>query len=162
MATLIEDQGARAGFLPLRLPAEVRRAKLAAFNRRREIAWFGFEGRYGDPALAEIVIPRVQEGLLGGGGLAAVNGGVIGAGFDAVFVLAGLGHFDADVVVTLELSVRFLSLARAEHPLAFRGGVTRSSRSFAFAQGALAPADGGAVFATATAMVAPASGGARP
>ena len=162
MAASTEPPGARAEFLPFRLPAEVRRAKLEAFNRRREIAWFGFEGRYGDPALAEIVIPRVQEGLLGGGGVAALNGGAIAAGFDAVFVLAGLGHFASDVVVTLDLSVRFLSLARADQPLAFRAGVTRSSRSFAFAQGALAPAGGGAVYATATAMVAPASAGGRP
>lgn len=161
MATSTEPHGARAEFLPFRLPAEVRRAKLAAFNQRREIVWFGFEGRDGDPAVAEIAIPRLQEGLLGGGGLAALNGGVIAAGFDAVFVLAGLGHFDSDVVVTLDLSVHFLSLARADRPLAFRGGVTRSSRSFAFAQGALAPAEDGPAFATATAMVAPASGARR-
>lgn len=159
MATPTDAQGARAEFLRFRQPAEARRAKLAAFNRRPEISWFGFEGRFGDPALAEILVSRVQEGLLGGGGVAALNGGAIAAGFDAAFVLAGLGHFDSDVVVTLELSAHFLSLARADRPLAFRAGVTRSSRAFAFAQGSLTPIDGGAAFATATAMLAPAAGG---
>ena len=159
MDTATDALGGRAAFLPFRLAAEARRARLAAFNRRREILWFGFEGRYGEPALAEVVVTRMQDGLLGGGGDAALNGGAISAGFDAAFVLAGLGHFDSEVVVTLELSTHFLSLARADRPLAFRAGVTRSSRGFAFAQGSLAPLDGGAAFATATAMLAPVSAG---
>jgi acyl-coenzyme A thioesterase PaaI-like protein len=106
---------------------------VASFNRRAEIGWFGFEGRFAEPGVAEIVLAQPQPGWLGGGGVDAINGGVIAAGFDAAFVLAGLGHFDADVVVTLELSVQFLSLARADRPLLFQAAVTRSSRGFAFA-----------------------------
>jgi acyl-coenzyme A thioesterase PaaI-like protein len=155
MATLTDVHGARAGFLPFRVPADARGARRGAFNRRAEILWFGSEGRFAEPSVAEIRVAHLQQGLLGGGGIAALNGGAISAGFDAAFVLAGLGHFESDVVVTLELSVQFLALARADAPLAFRTGVTRSSRAFAFAQGTLAPVDGGAAFATATAMVAP-------
>ncbi|MBK0392589.1 PaaI family thioesterase [Ramlibacter algicola] len=153
-ATLAEP-GLRLGLLPFRLGAAERRARLASFACRSEIGWFGFEGRYAGPGIAEITLSRLHPGVLGGGGVAALNGGVVAAGFDAAVVLAGLGHFDADVVVTLELSVQFLSLARTDAPLVFRAGLTRSSRGFGFAQAVLEPVAGGAPFATATAMVAP-------
>ena len=143
MATLTDVQGARVEFLPFRLGAGARLAKLAAFNQRTEIAWFGFKGGFAGPQLAEIVVSQMQNGLLGGGGAPALNGGAIAAGFDAAFVLAGLGHFDADVVITLQLSVQFLALAKVDQSLVFSAGVTRSSRAFAFAQGALLPRGGG-------------------
>ena len=149
------NDGLRLEVRPFRLVPAQREARLAGFARREEIAWFGFEGRYAGPAIAEIRLSRLHPGVLGGGGGAALNGGVIAAGFDAAVVLAGLGHFDADVVVTLELAVQFLSLARTEAPLAFRAGLTRTSRGFGFAQAMLAPAGGGQPFATASAIVAP-------
>jgi acyl-coenzyme A thioesterase PaaI-like protein len=142
--------------VPFRLSQEARASKLPKFNERAEIRWFGFRGAFVEPAWSEVDVERLDPGALGGGGTAALNGGVIAAGFDAAFVLAGLGHYDSDVVVTLELSVQFLSLARAAEPLVFRAGVTRSSRGFAFAQGALLTRSGGVTFATASAMVAPA------
>lgn len=144
-----------AAFIPFRLSTASRSAKLSAFNERAEVVWFGFEGSYVDDSMAVVAPVPIHQGALGGGGSRALNGGMISAGFDAAFVLAGLGHFEQDVVVTLELSTRFLSLARVERSLWFRAGVVRSSRHFAFAQGVLASADG-EVFATATAMVAPA------
>jgi acyl-coenzyme A thioesterase PaaI-like protein len=57
-------------------------------------------------------------GVLGGGGTKALNGEVIAAVFDAAFVLAGLAQYEAEVVVTLELSVQFLSLATIDRPRA--------------------------------------------
>jgi acyl-coenzyme A thioesterase PaaI-like protein len=141
--------------LPFRLPQDERAPKLTTFNPRSEILWFGFEGGFVEPGLAEIRLARLQSGALGGGGVAALNGGVIAAGFDAAFVLAGLGHFESAVVVTLELSVQFLSLARTAQPLLFRSWLTKSARGFGFAQGVLAAEAGGPAFATATAMVAP-------
>lgn len=143
--------------LPFRLSAQARQPKLEAFNRRSEIEWFGFQGSYAGSGTAVVAPARLHDGALGGGGVRALNGGIISAGFDAVFVLAGLGHFDSEVVVTLELSTRFLSLARLDSPVEFAAGVVRSSRHVAFAQGALSNADG-QVFATATAILAPAAG----
>ena len=143
--------------VPFRLDAAARAAQLRQFNARAEIAWFGFAGDFVDPGEAVITFARIAQGALGGGGTQAVNGGVIAAGFDAAFVLAGLGHYDPPVVVTLERSVKFLSLARADPPLAFRAQVIRSARNFAFAEGRLAALDGSApALASATAMVAPA------
>ena len=92
--------------------------------------------------------------MLGGGGTAATNGGVIAAGFDAVLVLASLGHYETDIVVTLDLSVQFLALARPSATLIFRAGVTRSARHFAFVQAELL--DGDRTLAMAKGMVAPA------
>jgi acyl-coenzyme A thioesterase PaaI-like protein len=57
--------------------------------------------------------PDCHRGLQGGGGTGAINGGVIAAGFDAVAVLTGLGHYETDTVVTVDLSVQFLALAEA-------------------------------------------------
>jgi acyl-coenzyme A thioesterase PaaI-like protein len=58
-------------------------------------------------------------------------------------------------VVTLELAVRFLSLARTSRALAFHARVVRSSRNFAFVEGELRGGEG-EVFASASGMVAPA------
>ena len=142
--------------LPFRLTADALALKVPLFNDRTEILWFGLQGALTRQGWAEVEFVRLESGALGGGGAAAINGGVIAAGFDAAFVLAGLGHYESDIVVTLELAVQFLSLALADQPLVFRAGVIRSSRNFAFVQGALfsrgAPA---ATFATATGMVAP-------
>jgi acyl-coenzyme A thioesterase PaaI-like protein len=150
--------------LPFRLAPERRALALRQFNARSEIAWFGFEGGFAEPGSAVIGFTRLEGGALGGGGTAAVNGGVIAAGFDAAFVLAGLGHYDTDVVVTLELSVKFLSLAHAVQSLAFRAHLIRSARAFAFAEGFLSDAADASAphLATATAMVAPARGGPAP
>ena len=143
---------------PFRLAPDRLASQLAQFNGRAEIAWFGFLGAFEAPGHAVLSIARPDPGLLGGGGQAALNGGVIAAGFDGAFVLAGLGHYESEVVVTLELSVKFLDLAIASRPLAWRAHVVRSSKRFAFVEGALADAsDGRHPLAIASAMVAPAS-----
>lgn len=145
-------------FAAFRLDAAARETSLREFNARAEILWFGFRGRFEEPGLSVVTIERLDPGLLGGGGTSALNGGVISAGFDAAVVLAGLGQYAAPAVVTLELSVRFLSLARPAPGLAFLARVLRSSRRFAFVEAELsdtADAASGA-FAVASAMVAPA------
>ncbi|WP_334187447.1 PaaI family thioesterase [Noviherbaspirillum sp.] len=125
---------------------------------RNEIIWFGFQGAFEKPGTAIITFSRMEAGALGGGGTKAVNGGVIAAGFDAAFVLAGLGQYDTDVVVTLDLSVQFLNLAIASPSLAFEAQVVRSAKSFCFAHGVLRDRanPGGPAFSLAKAMVAPA------
>lgn len=144
--------------IPFRLPGSRREEQLSQFNARKEIEWFGFEGSFKEPGVAVIAFTRLEAGLLGGGGTAAINGGVISAGFDAAFVLAGLGHYDSQVVVTLELSVKFLSLALVSDALAFQAHVVRSAKHFSFAEGILSHGGEGAgkPLAIATAMVAPA------
>jgi acyl-coenzyme A thioesterase PaaI-like protein len=144
--------------IPFRLGPDHRARQLRQFNSRREIEWFGFNGEFREPGAAVVRLTRLDAGLQGGGGTAAINGGVIAAGFDAAFVLAGLGHYDTEVVVTLELSVKFLSLAMASESLAFRARVVRSARYFSFAEGFLSHGEDQAAphFAIATAMVAPA------
>ena len=146
---------------PFRLAPAQLQQQLRQFNARAEVRWFGFVGAFQDPASAVITLGRLPEGVLGGGGTNALNGGVIAAGFDAAFVLAGLGQYETDVVVTTELSVQFLSLATIARPLAFSAGVVRSSRRFSFVHGMLASATdpSNAVFASATGMVAPARQG---
>jgi acyl-coenzyme A thioesterase PaaI-like protein len=142
--------------LPFRLDPATRSVALAAFNTRHEIVWFGFKGVFEEPWAATIQFRPTKPGMLGGGGTSAVNGGVIAAGFDAAMVLAGLGHYDTDVVVTLELAVQFLSLAHARDGLMFRAGVVRSTRHLAFVEAQLLGAAGpGAPLATARGMVAP-------
>jgi len=138
-------------------PAQLER-QLQQFNERAEVRWFGFAGAFQAPGTAVITVSRLGDGVLGGGGTSALNGGVIAAGLDAAFVLAGLGHYEGDVVVTTELSVQFLSLATIDRPLAFTAGVVRSSRRFSFVRGILAPVaePSTPVFASATGMVAPA------
>lgn len=144
--------------LPFRLALDVRARKVPHFNHRAEIRWFGFRGSLVEPGWAEVEFERIEHGALGGGGTSAINGGVIAAGFDAAFVLAGLGHYDSDIMVTLDLSIQFLSLARTDRPLVFRAGVTKSSVAFAFGQGALvARGVPGPALATASAMLAPKS-----
>lgn len=146
-------------YVPFRLSKERLQAQLAQFNARNEVKWFGFLGRLDAPSTVLVTLPSVGPGVLGGGGTAAINGGVIAAGFDAAFVLAGLTQYESDVVVTLELSIKFLSLARVDKPLAFAANVVRSSRRFSFVQGVLAPQEAlaGPPFATASGMVAPAA-----
>lgn len=142
---------------PFRLDAAQRERQLAQFNARAEIGWFGFVGELAEPGFAIIRFARVEPGAVGGGGTAAINGGVIAAGFDAAFVLAGLAQYDTPVVVTLDLSVRYLDLASAARSPVFRAHVVRSARAFAFIEGVLQPADApGVVFAAASGMVAPA------
>jgi acyl-coenzyme A thioesterase PaaI-like protein len=144
--------------IPFHLSPERRVQSLDKFNNRREIQWFGFEGDFDEPGTAVITFKNLNEGGLGGGGTAAINGGVISAGFDAAFVLAGLGQYDVDVVVTLELSVQFLSLAKASYSLAFQAEVIRSAKNFCFARGTLRDRSQENLphFAVATGMVAPA------
>lgn len=145
-------------FVPFRLASEKLQQQQQQFNARNEVQWFGFSGALQPPAAAIITLMSVGAGVLGGGGTGALNGGVIAAGFDAAFVLAGLAQYEAEVVVTLELSVQYLSLATVERPLAFTAGVVRSSRRFSYVRGVLAPQDNlsSPAFATATGMVAPA------
>jgi acyl-coenzyme A thioesterase PaaI-like protein len=144
--------------VPFRLGSDARAAQLRQFNARKEVVWFGFEGSFRDPGTTIIRFSRLGAGQQGGGGTSAINGGVIAAGFDAAFVLAGLGHYESDVVVTLELSVKFLSLALATESLAFQAHVVRSARNFSFAEGFLSNIDDPSAphLAIATAMVAPA------
>ncbi len=138
--------------VPFRLDAVQRQRAQDLFNARSEIRWFGFRGTFGD-AVASIGFDGVHAGLQGGGGTAAVNGGVIAAGFDAAAVMAGLGHHETDTVVTVDLSVHFLALAQVSDALRWHGWATRTTRSLCFVQGALG--DGERVFATASAVVKP-------
>ena len=143
---------------PFRLEPGRLASQLEQFNSRKEIEWFGFLGAFEAPGYAVVSIARLDPGMLGGGGAAAINGGVIAAGFDGAFVLAGLGQYESRVVVTIELSVKFLNLAIASKPLQWRAHVVRSSKRFAFAEGALVERDDAnqRALAIAMAMVAPA------
>jgi acyl-coenzyme A thioesterase PaaI-like protein len=144
--------------LPFRLDSERLAAKLEQFNARREIQWFGLRGSFQMPSQAVVSFKELDSGILGGGGIEAVNGGVIAAGFDGAFVLAGLGHYDTDIVVTLELSVKFLDLAANPHSLAWCAYIIRSSKRFSFAEAKLIDTKNLAArpVAVASAMVAPA------
>ena len=144
--------------VPFRLSAERLEAQLRQFNDRKEVLWFGFQGSFHAPGTSVIRFAKLEAGLQGGGGTNAINGGVISAGFDAAFVLAGLGHYESEVVVTLELSVKFLSLAVASESLAFQGRVVRSAKNFSFLEGFLSSVTDPAAphLAIATGMVAPA------
>ncbi len=139
--------------VPFRLDAAARDRAVGLFNARGEIEWFRFAGALHDD-VAEIRFGGgAHRGLQGGGGTQAVNGGVIAAGFDAVAVLTGLGHYETDTVVTVDLHVQFLALAPLSPDLAWRGWATRTTRSLCFVQAALG--DGRAVFATASGIVKP-------
>lgn len=143
--------------IPFRLANDLLARQLQQFNAREEIHWFGFKGAFESPGSAVITVGNLASGVQGGGGTSALNGGVISAGFDAAFVLAGLSQYESEVVVTLELSVKFLSLAKIDNDLRFQVHVIRSAKNFCFAEGFLARA--GAPdkhFSTATAIVAPA------
>jgi acyl-coenzyme A thioesterase PaaI-like protein len=123
--------------VPFRLSGEKLILKVENFNRRREITWFGLEGSLNSNTQVIVKFTSAQSGVLGGGGVDAVNGGVIAAGFDAVCVLAGLTQFDVDVVVTLTLQVQFLRLATNSPHLEFQACVTKSARHICFAHGIL-------------------------
>lgn len=144
--------------LPFRLGSEALTAQLEQFNARQEVRWFGLFGSFQQPGEALVSFKDSTSGILGGGGTDAVNGGVIAAGFDGAFVLAGLGHYETNVVVTLELSIKFLDLAKNPHSLAWSAYIMRTSKRFAFAEARLinrAEPDARPV-AIASAMVAPA------
>ena len=143
--------------VPFRLApgALARAARL--FNERGEVRWFGFQGEFGDGQVA-VGFGEVHRGLQGGGGTLAVNGGVIAAGFDASAVMTGLGHYDTDTIVTVDLSVQFLALAQASSSLRWRAWATRTTRQLCFVQGVLG--DGERVFATCSAAVKPVKEGA--
>jgi len=147
----------RSQTVPFRLGTEARTGQLLQFNARKEVIWFGFQGSFREPGTTIIRFAKLAAGQQGGGGTNAINGGVIAAGFDAAFVLAGLGHYESEVVVTLELSVKFLSLALASESLAFQAHVIRSAKNFSFAEGFLSNAEDPSAshLAIATAMVAP-------
>jgi acyl-coenzyme A thioesterase PaaI-like protein len=138
--------------VPFRLDGAQLERAAGLFNQRSEIKWFNFAGNFeGDAAV--IRFAALHAGLQGGGGTAAVNGGVIAAGFDAACVMAGLGHYATDTIVTVDLSVQFLALADAARPLAWQAWATRTTRGLCFVQAVLG--DGDAVFATASAAVKP-------
>ena len=69
--------------IPFRLVSTQREEQLAQFNARKEIAWFGFRGAFKEPGLAIINFTKIESGLQEGGGISAINGGVIATGFDA-------------------------------------------------------------------------------
>lgn len=54
--------------VPFRISPEERTHRLAEFNARKEILWFGFEGSFKDPGTARVRFRRMDEGALGGGG----------------------------------------------------------------------------------------------
>lgn len=144
--------------LPFRLTASIRERKALRFNERAEVRWFGFQGGFAEPGESVIRWLHREPGALGGGGTGALNGGLIAAGLDAAAVLVGLGHYESEVVVTLDLSVRFLRLARADVADQLAARIVKSTRAVALVEGELRhaarPAD--PPFATPTAMVAPA------
>lgn len=143
--------------LPWRLAPGSLSQQEAQFNARAEVLWFGFVGRLDASGWAEVRLSGTQAGHQGGAGLAALNGGVIAAGFDAACVLAGLGHYDTPTVITLDLSVRFLEPALVTRKLAFRAGAMRTLRQLATMEGALwdEATPSSRPLATATATVMP-------
>ena len=88
-----------AAAVPFRLDAARLARAAGLFNARAEIRWFNFSGAFEQGDAAAIRFQSLHEGLRGGGGTQAVNGGVIAAGFDAAAVMAGLGHYETDTVV---------------------------------------------------------------
>lgn len=141
------------GALPYRLGDEVLAAKLADFNARREVRWFGLVGSFEGGGHAWVRFANTVEGILGGAGLDAINGGVVAAGFDAAMVLAGLGHYDTDIVATAQLSVQFLTPALPSDALAFVACASRIGRRIGYVQAELR--DDGQVYATASSLVVP-------
>lgn len=130
--------------------------QLEAFNRRPEVTWFGLAGQFEPPGDALVRFVRMDAGLLGGGGTAALNGGVIAAGFDAACVLAALGQYDVAVVVTLTLQVHYLRLARMAPGTVFRARVVKSARHVCFVEGTLFDrAQPDEILATASATLSP-------
>lgn len=142
-----------AAAVPFRLEAGGLARAAGLFNERAEIRWFDFAGAFEGGDTAVIRFRSLHDGLRGGGGTQAVNGGVIAAGFDAAAVMAGLGHYETDTVVTVDLSVQFLALADASKPMAWQAWATRTTRSLCFVQASLG--NEGSTFATASAVVKP-------
>ena len=146
------------GQLPFRLSRAALDETTARFNERAELCWFGFQRLFNEAAVAVVHLTRHDADDLGGRRRAALNGGLISAGFDAAAVLVGVCHSDIDTVVTIELSVRFLRLPHVEQADQFAARVVRLTNSMAFVGGALRTSWDGAQFpfATLTAMIAPA------
>lgn len=143
--------------LAFKLDAPRLAAQLEAFNARAEIHWFGLHGEFAEGGVARILMPASPPaGLRGGGGSRALNGAAVAAGFDAAVVLAGLGHYDTPVVVTVELSIRYLRLADGAGPLVVNAWTPRTSARFGFIEAKLVDTAGsGTLLATASAIVAP-------
>ena len=145
--------------LPFRLLPSRLSERVDEFNRKREIQWFGFSGRYEVPCTAVICLSKPESGMLGGGGTDALNGGIIAAGFDAVCVLAAIAQYDVPAVVTLNLQLQFMRLALSIPQLQFRAQVLKSARFVCFAQAVLVEVGGESghpiVVATASATLAP-------
>jgi acyl-coenzyme A thioesterase PaaI-like protein len=138
--------------VPFRLPAQRLSARLQAFNQRREMVWFGLQGSFDQEADAVVRFQAMDAGIMGGGGVEALNGGVVAAGFDAVCVLAALAQFDVEVIVTLTLNVQFLRLAKASSGLEFRAQVSKSAKQFCFVQAQLSDRNDPEAWPLATAM----------
>jgi acyl-coenzyme A thioesterase PaaI-like protein len=136
--------------------AELQRRTLN-FNRRSEILWFGLEGALLSGGLATVKFKQGHAGVLGGGGVAAINGGVIAAGFDAACVLAAVGEYDTETLVTLTLNLQFLRLARPELGLRYAAKVTKRARNVCFVSAELLQENqaGQAPIAIAHATLAP-------
>lgn len=148
--------------LPFALPAGQLEQRLAGFHARREIGWFGLQGRFDAPDSAVVCLARLEPGYLGGGGTDALNGGLIASGFDAACVLAALGHVDTEVVATLTLQIQYLRLAEVTPGLEFRAQALKVARHVVFVQAMLADRDGGrGPAATAHATLAPLRRGPR-
>jgi hypothetical protein len=75
--------------LPFRLSSDALNAQLEQFNARQEIQWFGLRGAFQQPGEALVYFNDSSAGILGGGGIDAVNGGVIAAGFVCDEVCSG-------------------------------------------------------------------------
>jgi acyl-coenzyme A thioesterase PaaI-like protein len=120
-----------------KLPPDKLEQRLADFNTRREVAWFGLKGSWHSNTHAQASFKYIQSGFLGGSGVDAINGGVIAAGFDAVCVLAALAQYDVETVVTLTLQVQYLRVAKSSVHLEFQACVTKSARNICFVQGVL-------------------------
>jgi acyl-coenzyme A thioesterase PaaI-like protein len=130
---------------------------LLDFNQRRELTLFGLVGHLNFPGAVGIRFTKIADEILGGGGVAAINGGVIAAGFDAACVLAALMQFETKTVVTLTLQIHYLRLAKQSGSLEFQAWVTKSAHHICFVQAALVDPNVTPVrsFATATSTLAP-------
>lgn len=139
--------------LPFRLNEEALALKAGRFNARREVKWFGLVGSLEEGCCARVCFASTVDGVLGGAGIDAINGGVVAAGFDAALVLAALGHYETDNVATAQLSVQFLAPAIPSNALAFVAWANRVGRRIGYAQAELR--DERQVFATASGLLAP-------
>jgi acyl-coenzyme A thioesterase PaaI-like protein len=142
--------------LPFALAPQALALRLAEFHGRQEIAWLGLVGRFEGEGTALVRFLHLTPGHLGGAGTAALNGGLIATGFDAVCVLAALGHLDTEVVATLTLQVQYLRRAMASPSLVFRAGALKAARNVVFVHAVLEDTSrGGEPLAVAQATLAP-------